>query len=79
MSALAVLSRLVFGLTSLAIVVLGALHAWSIGAPLLALAALVFFPVTFFVYPWIGGLQLLWVVSMVAFWVGNAAGASATR
>jgi hypothetical protein len=39
-------------------------------------------PITFFVYPWISGLgvlQLVWVVSMVAFIGGNALAGGAGR
>jgi hypothetical protein len=75
MAALSLLLRAVFTLGSVGIVLIGVLHAWSVGQPLLALAAFVAFPITFFVYPWIGGLQLVWVVSMLAFWGSSLAAA----
>jgi uncharacterized protein YacL len=73
MAALALLLRMLFSLGSIAIVVIAVLHAWSIGQPLLALAAFVTFPITFFVYPWIAGLVPVWVVVMLAFWGANLA------
>lgn len=79
MSGLALLLRAVFGVGSLLIVLAGAMDAWSTGQPLLAVIAFVAYPVTFFVYPWIGGLQVLWLISMAAFIGGNVAAASASR
>jgi hypothetical protein len=72
-SGLALLLRGVSAVTSLLIVLAGALDAWSSGQYLLALVAFVAYPITFFVYPWIGGLQVLWLVSMAAFIGGNVA------
>jgi hypothetical protein len=66
-----VVLRGVFALGSFVIVAAAVLDAWASGQPLLALVAFVAAPLTFFVYPWIGGLQLVWVVSMVAFAAGN--------
>jgi hypothetical protein len=71
MPVLALLLRGVFSLGSLLIVLAGVVHAWQAGAPLLAVAAFVAFPVTFFVYPWIGGLEVVFVVSMLAFIASN--------
>lgn len=79
MSGLALLLRAVFGVGSLLIVLAGAMDAWSTGQPLLAVIAFVAYPVTFFVYPWIGGMQALWLISMAAFIGGNVAAASASR
>jgi hypothetical protein len=79
MGALALLLRVVFSLGSVLIVLAATLDAWSSGQPLLALAAFVAFPVTFFVYPLIGGLEVLWIISMLAFWGGNVAAARARR
>jgi hypothetical protein len=79
MPVLALLSRAVFLLGTLVIVLTATVDAWQSGNPLLALAALVLFPITFFVYPWFTGLQLVWFVSLVAFWVSNVAAASAGR
>jgi len=79
MAALALTLRLLFTLGSLAIVVIAVLHAWSLGQPLLAIAAFVAFPVTFFVYPWIGGLVPLWILAMLAFWGANLAEARIER
>jgi len=69
--ALILLLRAVFALGSVLIVGAGVLAAWAAGQPLLALAAFVAFPVTFFVYPFIGGLQIVLAVSLVAFWGAN--------
>jgi len=58
------------------------LREWASGQFLLALVAFVAAPITFFVYPWISGLgvlQLVWVVSMVAFIGGNALAGGAGR
>jgi hypothetical protein len=63
--------RGVFALGTFVIVAAAVLDAWASGQPLLALVAFVAMPITFFVYPWIGGLELAWVVSMVAFVAGN--------
>jgi hypothetical protein len=74
-----VVLRGVFALGSFVIVAAAVLDAWASGQPLLALVAFVAAPLTFFVYPWIGGLQLVWVVSMVAFAAGNLLAARAGR
>jgi hypothetical protein len=79
MAAIHLLLRGVFLLGASAIVMLSVLDAWASGAPVLALAALVAFPITFFIYPWIGGLEILWAISMVAFWGWNASAAAARR
>lgn len=63
--------RGVFALGTFVIVAAAVLDAWASGQPLLALVAFVATPITFFVYPWIGGLELVWVLSMVAFVAGN--------
>ena len=74
---LVVVLRGVFALGTLVIVAAAVLDAWASGQPLLAFVAFVATPVTFFVYPWIGGLELVWVVSMVAFVAGNVLAARA--
>jgi len=79
MGAIALILRVVFSLGSVLIVLAATLDAWSSGQPLLAIVAFVAFPITFFVYPLIGGLELLWIVSMLAFWGGNIAAARAAR
>ena len=56
-----------------ALVAAAVLDAWASGQPFLAFVAFVAYPLTFFVYPWIGGLELVWFVSMVAFVAGNGA------
>lgn len=63
--------RGVFALGTFVIVAAAVLDAWASGQPLLALVAFVATPITFFVYPSIGGLELVWVLSMVAFVAGN--------
>jgi hypothetical protein len=78
-SGLALLLRGVFAVGSFVIVAAAVLDAWASGQPLLAIVAFVAYPVTFFVYPWIGGLQVLWLISMAGFVGGNAAAASASR
>lgn len=78
MSGLALLLRAVFGVGSFVIVLAGAMDAWYSGQPLLAIVAFVAYPVTFFVYPWFGGLQVLWLISMAAFIGGNVAASSAS-
>jgi hypothetical protein len=65
--------RGVFALGTFVIVAAAVLDAWASGQPFLALVAFVAAPLTFFVYPWIGGLEVVWVVSMVAFVAGNGA------
>ena len=77
MGIVVVVLRGVFALGSFVIVAAAVLDAWASGQPLLALVAFVAAPLTFFVYPWIGGLQLVWVVSMVAFAAGNLLAARA--
>ena len=74
---LVVVLRGVFALGTFVIVAAAVLDAWASGQPLLALVAFVATPITFFVYPWIGGLELVWVVSMVAFVAGNVLAARA--
>ena len=79
---LVLLLRGVFGLGTFVIVAAGVLDAWASGQFLLALVAFVATPITFFVYPWVSGsglLQLVWVVSMVAFVGGNVVGRGAGR
>lgn len=68
------LLRGLFGLGTFVIVAAEVLDAWASGQFLLALVAFVATPITFFVYPWLSGsglLQVVWVVSMVAFVGGN--------
>ena len=77
MVGLVVVLRGVFALGSFVIVAAAVLDAWASGQLLLALVAFVAAPLTFFVYPWIGGLELVWVVSMVAFVAGNLLAARA--
>lgn len=79
MSGLALLLRGVFGVESLLIMLAGAMDAWSTGQPLLAGIAFVAYPMTFFGYPSIGGLQVLWLISMAAFIGGTVAAATASR
>jgi len=79
MMGLGLLLRGVFAVGSFLIVLAGALDAWYSGQPLLALVAFVAYPVTFFVYPWIGGLQALWLASMAAFIGSNLLMRSAGR
>ena len=74
---LVVVLRGVFALGTFVIVAAAVLDAWASGQPLLALVAFVATPLTFFVYPWIGGLELVWVVSMAAFVAGNVLAARA--
>ena len=74
---LVVVVRGVFALGTFVIVAAAVLDAWASGQPLLAFVAFVATPITFFVYPWIGGLELVWVVSMVAFVAGNVLAARA--
>jgi hypothetical protein len=74
MAALALLLRAVFALGSGAIVLIAVLDAWGSGQPLLALAAFVAFPLTYLIYPWIGGLQVVFIVSLLAFWASNLVG-----
>lgn len=74
---LVVVLRGVFALGTFVIVAAAVLDAWASGQPLLAFVAFVATPITFFVYPWIGGLELVWVVSMVAFVAGNMLAARA--
>jgi hypothetical protein len=57
----------VFWLTAVILVVDTAAYAWSSGGPLLGLAALVFFPLTFFASPFVGGSVALFVVSLAAY------------
>lgn len=67
-------ARAVFSLGTFAIVGVAVLDAWTSGQPLLALAAFVAAPLTFFVYPWVSDvevLRLVWGLSMVAFAAGN--------
>jgi hypothetical protein len=71
MVAVVLLLRAVFTLGAFLIVASAVLGAWARGELLLAVAAFAFFPVTFFVYPWIGGLQVLWLVSMAAYAASN--------
>ena len=77
MPLLALLLRGVFALGTFVIVAAAVLDAWASGQLLLALVAFVAAPLTFFIYPWIGGLELLWVVSMIAFVTGNVLAARA--
>ena len=64
---LALLLRAVFWLTAVILVVDTAGLAWSAGGPLLGLAALAFFPLTFFASPFVGGSIPLFVVSLAAY------------
>ena len=74
---LVVVLRGVFALGTFVIVAAAVLDAWASGQLLLALVAFVATPITFFVYPWIGGLELVWVISMVAFVASNVLAARA--
>ncbi len=77
MVGLVLVLRGVFALGTFVIVAAAVLDAWASGQPLLAFAAFVATPITFFVYPWIGGLELVWIVSMGAFIAGNVLAARA--
>jgi len=82
MVVLVLLLRGVFALGTFVIVATAVLDAWASGQLLLALAAFVAAPITFFVYPWISGLgvlQLVWVVSMAAFIGSNVLAGGAGR
>ena len=74
---LVVVLRGVFALGTFVIVAAAVLDAWASGQPLLAFVAFVATPITFFVYPWIGGLEAVWLASMVAFVAGNVLAARA--
>lgn len=74
MLALALFARAVFTITALVIVGSGAAAAWGAGQYLLAIVAVVAFPITYFVYPWFGGLQLVFLVSVGAYALSTALG-----
>jgi len=81
-AAVVMLLRGVFALGTFAIVAVAVLDLWTSGQFLLALVAFVATPITFFVYPWVsglGGLQVVWVVSMAAFIAGNMLAGGAGR
>ena len=50
------------------------LTALAYGNVLYALAALVFVPVTYFVWPFLSGLWWLLFVSLAGYWISTAAG-----
>jgi hypothetical protein len=72
MVSLALIARGVFVVTALIIVGSGVAAAWASGQFLLAIAALVAFPITYFVFPWIGGLGWVFLVSLIAYAVSSA-------
>lgn len=65
--AVGILARTLFWVLFLWIVGQAAVDAWTSGNPGLAVAAVVFAPLTYVVYPWIGGMVAVWVASLVAY------------
>lgn len=74
MPIVALLARGAFGLSVLIIVGAAATNFWSAGSYLLALLSVVFFPLTFFIFPWISGLHWVFVIGMVAYMLSNVLG-----
>jgi hypothetical protein len=66
--------RLVFWIGLVTIVGHGAISSYRAGDFVLAILKVVFFPITFFLYPWFAGLWWLFLISMVGYWSSTIIG-----
>lgn len=68
------IGRLVFWLGLVVIVGHFALYQWAQGDLATAFFGLVFFPFTYFIWPWISGLWPVFLISLGGYWFSTAAG-----
>ncbi len=69
-----IVSRLLFWLTAVFIVGLAALNLFTEGNVVYAVLALVFFPLTYFYYPFVSGLWWLLLISIVFYGISTIIG-----
>lgn len=67
----AVLARGVFWILAVYIVWHAVAQSFGAGDPAMGVAKVLFFPLTYFIYPWTAGLVGVFIASMVAYWVSN--------
>ncbi len=67
-------ARGVFWLTALWIVGTAVKVFWQAGNPLFAVGAVVVFPVTYFVFPFLSGMWPILIVSMAAYIISTTVG-----
>lgn len=72
----ALLARGAFVVLAVYIVGHGVVQSFQAGDPGMAVAKVVLFPLTYFVYPWTAGLGVLFVVSLLAYVVSTLGGLS---
>lgn len=77
MNGIGLLSRAVFWVLLVFIVGHGAITALQSGNAVLSLAMLIFFPLTYFIYPWTAGLVAVFVVSLAAYITSTTIGGMA--
>jgi len=68
------LARGVFWVCALIIVATEVARQWALQNFLIALLAVPFFPVTFFLSPWFNGTQAVFVVGIIAYGISTAGG-----
>lgn len=71
-----VIARGVFWICALIVVGTEVARQWAMQNFLIALLAVPFFPVTFFLSPWFNGTQVVFFVGMVAYAISTAGGMS---
>lgn len=69
-----VIGRLIFWLGLIFIVGHFALYQWAQGEALMAFLGLIFFPATYFIWPWFSGLWPVFLISLGGYWLSTAAG-----
>ena len=68
------LARLIFWALFLYLIGHGVVSSFSDGEFAMAVGKLIFFPLTFAIYPWTAGLGSLFIVALVAYWVSTIGG-----
>jgi hypothetical protein len=68
------IGRLVFWIGLILIVGHAALASYQAGEIGMAVLKVVFFPVTFILYPWFAGLWWLFILSMIGYWLSTFIG-----
>ncbi len=69
-----VLARLAFWVMAIYIVGHAVVESWTAGEPAMAVAKVLFFPLTYTIYPWTADLVVLFFASLVAYGVSNLGG-----
>ena len=68
------ISRIVFWIGLVYIVGHAVVYSYQIHDYGMSILKLVFFPLTYFIHPWTAGLQSIFIISLVSYWISTFLG-----